>query len=170
MAQEKLSVNVTKSKIKWMGEYTFYFGGHEGTVNFTAGYFNKTGAKITGGTFTIDMNTLVSTDVKNKDAKLDLENHLKASDFFDVQKYPTASLTITKVEYFENNKFRMEADFTIKGITKSVNFRGSFDYERKMLTTKFKIDRRRWNVNYTSKLRDGAISDAIGFEVTIYIE
>ena len=35
------------------------------------------------------------------------------------------------------------------------------------MKTRFKIDRKRWNVNYKSKFKDGAISDAIGFEVSI---
>ena len=35
------------------------------------------------------------------------------------------------------------------------------------MTTRFKIDRKEWNVNYKSKFKNGAISDAIGFEVTI---
>ena len=35
------------------------------------------------------------------------------------------------------------------------------------MTTKFKIDRTLWGINYNSKLKDQAISDAIGFEVKL---
>ena len=105
--------------------------------------------------------------MKKSEAKQNLEDHLKDPDFFDVQKYPTAKLVITKVEYPIPTSLRIEANLTIKGITKSINFNATADYEKKQLTTKFKIDRRRWNVNYNSKLRDGAISDAIGFEVQL---
>ena len=38
-AQEKLSINTSKSELKWSGEYTFYFGGHHGTIAFKEGYF-----------------------------------------------------------------------------------------------------------------------------------
>ncbi|SEC42165.1 Polyisoprenoid-binding protein YceI [Tenacibaculum sp. MAR_2009_124] len=166
-AQEKLPVNLKKSKIQWIGEYTFYFGGHEGTINLIEGYFIKNNKKITGGKFTIDMNTIKSTDIENKKARNNLDEHLKDSDFFDVKKYPKAYLSIDKIEYFENNTARVEASFTIKGITKPVKFNADLNYEKQTLKTKFKIDRRRWNVNYTSKMKDGAISDAIGFIVEI---
>ncbi|CAM1357768.1 YceI family protein [Tenacibaculum xiamenense] len=166
-AQEKLPINLKKSSIQWIGEYTFYFGGHEGTINFIDGHFIKNNEKITGGEFTIDMNSLKSTDIDNEKARKNLDDHLKDPDFFDVKKYPKAYLIITKVDYYENNTVRIEADFTIKEITKSINFRATLDYKNQTLKTKFKIDRRRWNVNYTSKMRDGAISDAIGFIVEI---
>lgn len=166
-AQEKLNINIAKSSIKWIGEYTFYFGGHEGTINFSNGYFIKTKDKITGGTFNIAMHTIFCTDIKNLDGKKNLEDHLKAPDFFDVKEHPTAQLVITKVEYSDATHARIEANMTIKGITKPINFRAEFKYTKKEMTTRFKIDRRRWNVNYTSKFRDGAISDAIGFEVSI---
>ncbi|CAM1350329.1 YceI family protein [Tenacibaculum halocynthiae] len=168
-AQEKLIINTKSSTIKWNGYYTFYFGGHEGTINFTEGYFIKTNDKITGGSFIIDMNTLVSTDIEKGKAKTNLENHLKDPDFFDVQKHPKASLIITKVKYFKDGAVRIEANLTLKSITKPINFNATMDYENKRLTTKFKIDRRRWKVNYTSKVRDGAISDAIGFDVTLQL-
>ncbi len=166
-AQQKLPINLEKSTIQWIGEYTFYFGGHEGTINLLDGYFIKTNEKISGGKFTVDMTSLRSTDIDKEEARKNLDDHLKAPDFFDVKKYPKAYLNITKVDYHENNTVRMEADFTIKGITKSINFRATLDYKNRTLKTKFKIDRRRWNVNYTSKMRDGAISDAIGFIVEI---
>lgn len=166
-AQEKLNINTSKSSIKWIGEYTFYFGGHEGFINFTEGHFIKTNDKITGGYFSIDMNTIISTDMEASKAKLSLENHLKDPDFFDVKKHPKATLTITKVKYYENNELRIEANLTIKGISKSIKFNAKTNYKEKSLTAKFKIDRKRWNINYKSKMRDGAISDAIGFEVKL---
>ena len=111
LSQEKLNINIQKSTIKWIGEYTFYFGGHNGFINFKEGYFIKQNTVITGGEFIINL--------------------------------------------------------TLKGITKPINFRAEFNYQEKELQTRFKIDRKRWNVNYESKFKDGAISDAIGFEVSI---
>jgi polyisoprenoid-binding protein YceI len=164
-SQEKLDINIQKSTIKWTGEYTFYFGGHEGYINFKQGYFIKTGDLITGGEFVIDMNSIMNTDIDTKEANLNLVNHLKDPDFFDVNKYPLGTLEITKVEYHDKISARLEANLTLKGITKSINFQAKFDY--KEIKTRFKIDRKKWNVNYESKFKDGAISDAIGFEVSI---
>ncbi len=128
IGQEKLKIDIQKSTIKWIGEYTFYFGEHEG---------------------------------------YNLVDHLKKENFFDVKKYPLGTLKITKVEYHDKISARLEANLTLKGITKSINFQAKFDYKEKEMKTRFKIDRKKWKVNYESKFKDGAISDAIGFEVSI---
>ena len=166
-SQEKLKINTQTSTIKWFGEYTFYFGGHDGFINFKEGYFIKTNDIITGGEFIIDMNSITNTDIKKKKANEGLVQHLKEPDFFDVNKYPLAKLVITKTEYFEDKTMRLHANLTLKGITKPIKFNATPNYQDKTLKTKFKIDRRKWNVNYKSKMKDSAISDAIGFEVLI---
>ena len=166
-SQEKQPINTSKSSIKWIGEYTFYFGGHEGLINFTEGHFIKTGDVFNGGEFIIDMNSITNTDIETKKANKNIVDHLKDPDFFDVKKFPLAKLAITKVKHFENNQVEIEANMTIKGITKPVKFNADLDYEKKRLTARFKIDRRKWNVNYQSKFKNSVISDAIGFEVTI---
>ena len=84
-----------------------------------------------------------------------------------MKKFPLAKISITKVEYSDKNNARFEANLTIKGITKPINFQAELNPEKKELKTRFKIDRTAWNVNYKSKFKDGAISDAIGFEVLI---
>ncbi len=168
-AQEKLKIHTSKSEIKWSGEYSFYFGGHNGTISFREGYFEKTGDVISGGEFIIDMNSIICLDIDDEDGNASLVDHLKNEDFFAVDEFPTAKLTITKVEYQDNNNMKVFADLTIKGITLPVNFRAEINYEKQQMMTKFKIDRQRWGIDYNSKLRDGAIADGIGFEVVLSI-
>jgi len=74
---------------------------------------------------------------------------------------------LSSVKYFENNQLKFHVNMTIKGITKPINFNADLDYSNKTMTTRFKIDRKEFNVNYQSKFKDSAISDAIGFEVSI---
>jgi len=166
-SQEKLNINTKNSSIKWIGEYTFYFGGHNGFINFKEGYFIKQNDAIIGGEFIIDMNSITNTDIDDKKGNKSLVDHLKNEDFFNVEKHPTAKLTVTKVEYWENNEGKIYADLTLKEITKSIRFNVNFDYQKKELKTRFKIDRKEWGINYQSKFKDSAISDAIGFEVSI---
>ncbi|WP_299113645.1 YceI family protein [uncultured Winogradskyella sp.] len=168
-AQEKLKIDTSKSALKWSGEYSFYFGGHNGTINFKEGYFEKTDDVISGGEFIIDMNSIICLDIENEDGNTSLVNHLKDEDFFDVKKFPTATLSITRVQYHNNTNMKVYADLTIKGITLPVNFQAEINYEKQQMTTKFKIDRQRWGIDYNSKLRDGAIADGIGFEVKLSI-
>ncbi len=167
ISQEKLPINTETSTIKWIGELTFHFGGHDGFINFQEGYFTKTGDKITGGEFIIDMNSMTNTDIKQDEGKKNLIDHLKDHDFFDVKKYPISKLKITKVTYSDKTHARIEADYTLKGITKPINFNAEFNYQNKTMFTRFKINRRKWNVYYTSKMKDYAISDGIGFEVNV---
>ncbi|EDP96766.1 YceI family protein [Kordia algicida OT-1] len=167
-AQEKLPIDISKSTIKWSCDYSFYFNGHYGIVTFQKGHFTKTNGKITGGTFTIDLNTITTQDMEEEGNK-NLTAHLKDPDFFDVKKFPTATLEMKNVSYLETNKIRVEADLTIKGITKDVKFDATLNFDTKTMKTRFKIDRTRWGINYNSAVKDSAISDAIGFEVTIGI-
>ncbi len=166
-AQEELKINISKSALKWSGDYTFYFGGHIGIIQFKQGHFIKTNGKITGGEFIIDMNSITGTDNGKIDTNSGLIKHLKDPDFFDVKKHPQSKLVMTKVKYHDPTKMRIEANLTIKGITKPVNFQAEVNFEKKQMTTKFKIDRTRWGINYNSKVKDNAISEAIGFEVTL---
>jgi len=166
-AQEDTKIDITKSELQWFGEYTFYFGGHEGTIQFKEGHFIITNDKITGGEFVIDMNSIISTDIKNQEANEGLVSHLKDPDFFDVNNFPISKLVITNVTYHDTTHMKIHADFTIKGMTLPVNFQAEVDIEGEQLSTKFKIDRMRWGINYNSKLKDSAISDAIGFNVKI---
>ncbi|MEM6515526.1 MAG: YceI family protein [Bacteroidota bacterium] len=169
---EKLPIDTSKSEIKWIGEYAFYFGGHEGVIDFKDGHFIKTGELITGGEFTIDMNTISSTDMEEPEARADLDKHLKNEDFFQVDKYPEAKLVIKRVRYENPKSIKVFADLTIKDITRPINFLGNLDFEKQQMTTKFKIDRTLWGITYSSKeiegkFKDGLISDAVGFEVLL---
>ena len=173
--EEKLLINTSNSELKWIGEYAFYFGGHDGVISFKQGYLLKRNGAISGGEFIIDMHSIQSLDMDNKEARKDLDNHLKNEDFFDVEKFPTAKLVITSVAYDDNRHVRVTADLTIKDVTLPINFHADLDYQKEQLKTRFKIDRTLWGVTYNSKevegkLKDGLISDAIGFEVLISLK
>jgi polyisoprenoid-binding protein YceI len=166
-SQEKLPIDSSKSKLKWFGEYTFYFGGHEGYISFGEGYFIKTKDAITGGKFTIDMTSILCLDIENEESNNGLVDHLKDPDFFDVVNFPSANLVITKVVYEDPTHLKVYADLTIKGVTNPISFQAEIDFEKKQMMTRFKIDRMKWGISYNSDLKDSAISDAIGFEVKL---
>lgn len=170
--EEELTINTSKSEIKWSCDYAFYFGGHQGTINFKEGYFLKNNGVISGGEFIIDMNSIICTDNGKIDRDSGLVNHIKNEDFFDVKKFPFAKLVITSISYENSILLKIYANLTIKGITRPINFRGEVDSDKAQMTTKFKIDRTLWGINFKSKevegkLKDGLISDAIGFEVLL---
>ncbi|MFT5078346.1 MAG: polyisoprenoid-binding protein YceI [Planctomycetota bacterium] len=168
--EESYLLNPFQSVINWKGSYLFKFAEHNGTVEFKKGkLFAKDGA-ITGGTFVIDMTTITNEEHRLHKSNGPVE-HLKNSDFFDVTLYPEARLDLNKVTYYSNtNEHRFEGDLTIKGITKSIMIKARVDDIAKTIKTKFKINRRDWNVNYTNKFKDDAISDAMEFDITLQFE
>jgi polyisoprenoid-binding protein YceI len=176
-AQELVNINTATSVLKWSASNVFSFGGHEGTVQFKEGTLIKTNDKITGGHFSMDMHTIINTD---GDYSEDLVNHLKDEDFFHVEKFPTANLVITNVKYHDPSNtpnsdktfIRIHGDLTIKGITLPIWYEAEINAENTEMTSKFKIDRTRWNINFGAKglsaaMQDNIISDAIVFEVTL---
>lgn len=159
---------VTKSNVSWKGYKVT--GSHAGTINLASGAVVMTGDDLTGGSFVIDMTSIESTDLSGG-MKKKLDGHLKSKDFFDVEKFSTAKLVITKYKKTGKNAYQLTGDLTIKGITKSITFPASL-YGSKA-TANLKIDRTKFNVQYGSTsffegLKDKAIYDE--FDIIIDIE
>lgn len=177
-AQSMLSTNdfpldLSKSVLNWHGSSMFQINDHEGTVEFKKGFLKVEKGKLWGGSFEMDMATIVADD---DGANFELAKHLKNEDFFDVKKHPTAWLSIQKVRNTEDGQYEVEANMNIKGITKPVLFFAKLEEKDKRwrMTTKFVIDRSRWDIVYarngndiTDPLKNYSISDAIKFDVTV---
>jgi polyisoprenoid-binding protein YceI len=54
------------------------------------------------------------------------EEHLKSADFFDVEKYPTASFRSTGVQA-KGDGYVLDGEFTLKGITKPISLALEFN-------------------------------------------
>ncbi len=156
----KREVKTEESTVTWKAYKVT--GSHTGTVSLTEGTLMFDDGKLTGGDFTVDMATLVSTDLEGE-YKGKLEGHLKSDDFFGVVSHPTSSLIFTKVETSGKNSYEVTGDLTIKGITKKVSFDVSV-YGSKATAT-MKIDRAQYDVRYGS----GSFFDNLG-DKTIYDE
>ena len=82
-----------QGKVYWTGSKPT--GKHTGYIDVKSGNLVVDAGKITGGEFTLDMNTITCTDLDG-DGKLSLEAHLKGTDegeeddFFNVTKFLTA--------------------------------------------------------------------------------
>src|SRR6186713_107703 len=60
-------VNPDQTTFKWTGYYLFSFGEHYGTIRVSKGNIVTAGDQITGGTFEIDMKTLMDRDMTADD-------------------------------------------------------------------------------------------------------
>jgi polyisoprenoid-binding protein YceI len=153
-------VDAAKSKVTWKGYKVT--GSHEGTINLADGTLVFNGDKLAGGAFTINMATINTTDMTGE-YKDKLDGHLKADDFFGVEKFPTAKLEIKKIGALGKNSYSVTADLTIKGKTAPVKFEISV-YGSKAHAT-LKIDRTVYDIKYGS----GSFFSGLG-DKTIYDE
>ncbi|WP_159800857.1 YceI family protein [Flavobacterium sp. MK4S-17] len=155
-AQDK-KINTSSSKISWVGKKVT--GQHSGTISFKEGVLNFKSGKLTGGNFTVDMNSVEVTDLKAGEGKEKLEGHLKAADFFGTDKYPTAKLVFKSVKAKSANVYTVTADLTIKNITKPVTF--DLTVNKNSASTAFEVDRTKYGIEYNS----GSIFDGLGDRV-----
>ena len=160
-------VNVTESSIQWKGYKVT--GSHEGTIALENGTLMFEDDKLVGGNFTIDMTSIVVTDLSAGKGKENLEGHLKSDDFFGVEEYPKAMFKMTSVSG-GNGTYQVKGDMTIKGKTNPVAF--DMVVSGNTATANFKIDRTKYGIKYKSgsffdNLKDKAIYDEFDLNVML---
>lgn len=105
------------------------------TVGFTVRHLMV--SKVRGrfqdfsGTITVDENGAPRIDAEISTASITTDNaqrdgHLKTADFFEVEKYPTATFTSTSVQA-KGDDFVLTGDFTLHGVTKSIDLNVEFN-------------------------------------------
>ena len=146
-------VKVKDAKVIWKGFKVT--GSHEGLISLESGALVFKKDELIGGNFVVDMASLTCTDLTGN-YKSKLEGHLKSSDFFDTDKHPESTLSITKVTKINSSSYNVKADLNIKGKSEKVEFVTSI-YGNKA-TSSLKIDRTKYGIKYGS----GSFFDALG--------
>lgn len=167
--ESTLKLDVAASHLTWLGKKVG--GQHNGKVALKEGSATFNGNQIVSATpIIIDMTTITNEDITDAAYKAKLIGHLKAADFFDVAKYPTAKFETTSVE---GNT--LVGKLTIKDKTEEVKIPVTVVNENgtAKVSGKVTIDRTKFGVMYSSKkltdtLKDKIINDdvEIGFELT----
>ncbi len=160
-------------------------GKHTGTFKVTEGSLLVNDNNLTGGSFTIDVNSINNVDMAaDAENKGKLEGHLKSPDFFDVAKYPTAKFEITSVEpftavtdssaakvTFAGATHTIKGNLTLKDSTKNISFpaKVSIDANTATATADFNIDRTLWGMNYKGpeNPQDWIISKEVNIKLLI---
>lgn len=165
------TVDVAKSSISWEGKK--FAGSHTGSVNLTSGTLGFNGKKLAEGGFIANMTTIKTMDGDKPNAGLD--KHLKADDFFGVDKFPAANFVIKKIAQ-NGDKANITGDLTIKGITNSITFPATItwnaDKSVTATTEKITIDRTKYGIQFKSKsifsdIGDNFIYDDFTFSVKL---
>ncbi|MCH7762197.1 MAG: YceI family protein [Candidatus Marinimicrobia bacterium] len=182
--EKTITIDTQNSNLEWVGRKVT--GTHNGTIQILKGTVSLKNDILMGGTFILDMTSIVDLDLESEEWNQKLIGHLKSDDFFSVESHPTATLEITKAQ-FRRSKKATEANYeisgvlTIKGIAKDVSFparivRNEHGYEA---TGKIDLDRTRWDIRYGSgkffdNLGDKMIHDLFtikfAFKTANYVE
>ena len=186
MKGTEMMVNTDKSQIGWLGSKPT--GQHFGAVNVSSGEIWMEDGQIEGGKFLMDMTSILVEDIKDEEMNQKLTNHLKSTDFFNVEKYPQAEFVITDVADWQGGQVEegesgnmitptheITGNLTIKGISKSITFPAIVkmnDKEFSAYTPQFIVDRTDWDIKFKSRkffddLKDNFIFDDIGLKIIL---
>lgn len=169
-------LDTANSRIEWKGfkvvktDNTSHFG----TIKFESGELTVNEEKLESGTFTADMNSLTSVDLKDDAEQLNkLNGHLKSGDFFEVEKFPKATFEITKVSDNTTGgdyNTLLDGNLTIKGITKPVQFNANVSVnngEVSIATEPKDIKREDFGVKFQMPVENGVIKDEVNLQILI---
>ena len=111
-------------------------------------------------------------------ADADRDGHLRSADFFDVERFPTASFRSTSVEDRRGDRYRVTGDLTVHGVTKpvvlEVTFEGSgkdpWGGERAGFSASTSIDRKQFGLEWNKALETGGLLVGEKVDLTLEIE
>lgn len=160
MAAEATSyaIMTDADEINWKGYKTVTGDSHVGTLQITEGSFDVKDGAVVGGSFTIDMKSIVNSDVESDEYRAKLVGHLKSPDFFAVDSFPTATFVITEVTPIEaapgsEATHDVTGNLTLRGITKSITISAKISVDENNVSfnaPEVIIDRSQWNVKFRS--------------------
>jgi polyisoprenoid-binding protein YceI len=183
---EVYAVNTDESQLEWQGWKPT--GTHNGTVSITSGNLMAKDLQLVGGSFEIDMTSIIVLDIEDPEYNAKLRGHLTSADFFEVETFPIASFEITGIKAIDGIEIdetkekgdivpshSITGNLTMKGISKSITFNAKVDISKSLVTAQtnqFYIDRSEWNVQYGSKkffddLKDKFINDEMGISIKL---
>jgi polyisoprenoid-binding protein YceI len=94
------NLDTDATSLKWTGKYVADGHTHTGTVNVTEGTVVYSDDELVSAKFTIDMSTIVCTDLEGEKNGY-LVGHLKSEDFFNIEKFSKIEVEATNINETE---------------------------------------------------------------------
>jgi polyisoprenoid-binding protein YceI len=118
-------VDCKTSVIRWTGRNLFNH--HEGTLKFASGSLDLRQGALDHGTLVIDMNSIACADLEDRSLNVMLIQHLRTTDFFDIENHPTATVAIKRAAAIPdaaaglpNHEFAVS--LTLRGVERKLSF------------------------------------------------
>lgn len=119
------TIDTAGSVIRWTGRNLLNF--HEGTLKLLGGSLAVRDGTLVSGSFTIDMNSIACADLGDATMNALLVRHLKHSDFFAVDRHPTAEFVVTAALPVADSSpgrpnYDVAGSLTLRGVTRELRF------------------------------------------------
>jgi len=163
-------LDVKKSKLFWKAPKNR----HNGFILFNSGTLsNFIAGRPTRGTFSINMNSMRSTDEASDAGRKKVDDKLRSEDFFAVSRYPTAAMLVKQILPEQNPAtYRVSGALTIKGVTNPIEFTTIMKQNGSTITAtaNTNISREKWNINhqpqptswdFLARMKDNLVDDDI---------
>ncbi|MBF01396.1 YceI family protein [Flavobacterium coralii] len=94
------------------------------------------------------------------------DGHLRSEEFFDADNHPEITIKTTSIEQVSGDDYTIKADFTMRGVTKQVTFKGEYGgtatdgYGNKKvgLEVTGKINRTDFGLNWNAVIEGGGLT------------
>jgi polyisoprenoid-binding protein YceI len=141
------------------------------------GRFASLDGQIVVGETPAESSVTVTIDAASIDTGVaDRDSHLRSQDFLDTDTYPTITVTSRAVEDLGGGRFRMEADLTMRGVTKPVVLDFAYGGEindpwgnaKAIFSAEATLNREDWGLTWNAPLEAGGL--LVGKEIKLEIE
>ncbi|MAY84013.1 MAG: hypothetical protein CMP59_07765 [Flavobacteriales bacterium] len=158
-SQDTIQVDLSSSNVRWKGTKMRGAGKHEGIIQLQEGYFLIIHDTIVGGEFILNMNTIEVTDIPEHEPipRKRFNDHMKSEDFFNASKYPISKFSIARIQGHTQDSILIFGVLTIKDVSRHISFKAA--KQKSVVSTKFKFDRFKWNINYEGDWIDETFVD-----------
>ncbi|WDZ99304.1 YceI family protein [Mucilaginibacter sp. SJ] len=152
-AQQTYHLDIKKSKVLWDTRKTM--GGHYGYLLFKSGSLEYTAAgEPKNGAFSLNMNTMRSTDHADAAGNKKVDEELKKEGFFATDRYPEATMVVKEITRVgQSTNFKVTGNLTIKGISNPIEFMATVIKKNDIISAKANttIDRLKWKIDMQPK-------------------
>ena len=171
-------VDTEKSVLEWIGRNIN--NRHYGRIAISGGEVVLANGLPVSGSFVLDMTTITNLDLQDEGWRGMLHRHLKSEDFFDVERYPTATFELRGAAAIAGAtpgtpNVEIAGSLTIKGTARPICFPAIIAPQEDgtlKAQAALDLDRTLWNVSYGSgrlyeRLGMHLVNDLISIELFI---
>lgn len=145
-----------KSTLEWIGRNLNKR--HYGRISIQSGELVIAAGKLSSGNIVLDMTTISNLDLQDTVWREMLIRHLKSDDFFAVDRFPSASFTVTGWETQEVDSLKalkgiVTGELSIRDVTRPISIPATIAPQQDgsiQAHAVFDIDRTLWNACYGS--------------------